>query len=251
MIRLAELRRNAFEQHDVRARGFQRLGAVEHALGGRFVATLHPEAAGLVHRLRLQPQVRAHRDVVAREEFDDLELAEPAFELDHFRAAFLHEAHGIRQRDVGRRIARERQIGHEERPMQAARHRFAVIDDVVHGHRHGGVVTLQDHAQRIAHQHQVGVGVVAQHREAGVVAGDARDLLVLALHPVERAQRDRRPRRIALFEMRVQVDPSCSRVRLYRGGAGCNTCALSSCAGSHPPARRNRPGSAPDRCWPR
>ncbi len=207
MISLAELRRNAFEQHDVRARRFQRLGAVEHALGGRFIATLHFETAGLVHRLRLEPEVRAHRDVVAREKFDDLELAEPAFELHHFRAAFLHEAHRVRQRDVGRRIARERQVGDEERPVQPARHRFAVIHDVVHGHGHRGVVTLQHHAERIADQHEIGVGVVAEHREARVVAGDARDLLVLALHPVERAQRDRRPRGIALFEMCVHDAP--------------------------------------------
>ena len=175
---------------------------------GRVVAPLHAEAAGLVHRLRLQSQVRAHRDVVAREEFDDLELAEAALELDHLRAAFLHEAHGVRERDVGRRITRERQVGHQERPMQSARHGFAVIDDVVHGHRHRGVVTLQHHAERIAHQHQVRVGVVAQHREARVVAGDAGDLLALALHLVERAQRHRRPRGIALFEMCVQVGPS-------------------------------------------
>ena len=160
-----------------------------------------------------RPEVRAHRDVVAREELDDLELPEPAFELHHLGAAFLHEAHGIRQRDVGGRIARERQVGHEERPMQSARHRFAVIDDVVHGDGHRGVVALQHHAQRIAHQHEVGVGVVAQHREARVVTGDARDLLALALHLVERAQRDRRPRRIALFEMCVQVEPLVERVR--------------------------------------
>src|SRR6188768_2914931 len=37
---LAELRRNAFEQHDVRARGLQRLRAVDHALRRRFVAAL-------------------------------------------------------------------------------------------------------------------------------------------------------------------------------------------------------------------
>ena len=111
------------------------------------VAALHAKSTGLVHRLRLQAQVRAHRDVVARQELHDLELADAAFELHHLRAALLHEAHGVRQRDVGRRITRERQIGHEERPMQSTRHGFAVIDDVVHGDRHRGVVTLQHHAE--------------------------------------------------------------------------------------------------------
>ena len=46
--------------------------------------------------------------------------------------------------------------------MQSARHGFAVIDDVVHRDGHRGVVTLQHHAQRIADQHEVRVGVVAQ-----------------------------------------------------------------------------------------
>src|SRR4051812_41232682 len=87
---------------------------LEHAPRRRVVTTLHAEAAGLVHRLWFEPQVRAHRDVVAREELDDLELADTAFQLDHFRAALLHEAHGIRQRDVRGRIARERQVGDQE-----------------------------------------------------------------------------------------------------------------------------------------
>src|SRR5688572_9227334 len=65
---LAELRRDALEQHDVGARRFERLGAVEHALRSRFIATLHAKTSGLVYRLRLEAEVRAYRDVVAREE---------------------------------------------------------------------------------------------------------------------------------------------------------------------------------------
>src|SRR5688500_18977373 len=42
---LAELRRNAFEQDDVGARGLERLGAVEHALRGGLVAALHAKTA--------------------------------------------------------------------------------------------------------------------------------------------------------------------------------------------------------------
>ena len=51
----------------------------DHLLGRRFLAPLHAKAAGLVHRLRLQSEVRAHRDVVAREELDDLDLAARRF----------------------------------------------------------------------------------------------------------------------------------------------------------------------------
>ena len=45
----AELRRNAFEQNDVRANGFKRLGVFHHLFCGRLFATLYTEAADLVH----------------------------------------------------------------------------------------------------------------------------------------------------------------------------------------------------------
>ena len=77
----------------------------EHLLGRRFLASLHAKAADLVHRLRLQPEVRAHGDVVAREELDDLDLPGAAFELDHLRAAFLHQAHGVLERLLARGVA--------------------------------------------------------------------------------------------------------------------------------------------------
>ena len=120
------------------------LSSMRFAAASSRPCTLNPPV--LCTDCGFRPEVRAHGDVVAREEFDDLELAEPAFELHHLRAALLHEPHGVGQRDVRRRIARERQVGHQERTMQPARHRFAVIDDVVHGDRHRGVVTLQHHA---------------------------------------------------------------------------------------------------------
>jgi hypothetical protein len=200
---LPQLGGNTFEQHDVGAGRFERPGLVDHALRGHVVAALHPEAAGFVDRLRLEPQVRAHGDVVPCEELDDFELPEPALQFHHLRATFLHEAHGIGEGDLGSRVTGEWQVRDEKRTVQAARHRFAVIDDVVHGHGHRSVVTLQHHAQRIADQHQIGVGIVDQHGEARVVTGEARDLLAFALHAVERAERDRWSRRIALLEMRI------------------------------------------------
>jgi hypothetical protein len=77
-------------------------------------------------------------------------------------------------------VAHERQVGHQERPVQSARHGSQWIDHVVHRHRHRGVVPLDHHAERIADQHHVDIGLVEQHGEAGVVAGEAGDLLALA-----------------------------------------------------------------------
>ena len=62
---LAERRRNAFEQHDIRTRPFERLSVAEHALGGLVLPALHAEAADFVNRLRLEPQVRTHGESLA------------------------------------------------------------------------------------------------------------------------------------------------------------------------------------------
>src|ERR1700728_3948906 len=93
--RLAELRRNAFEQHDVRTGRLQTLGFIEQPRGRFALATLDAESAGLVRRLRLEPQVGADRDVVAGQKLDDLGLAAAALELHHLRTALLHESHGV------------------------------------------------------------------------------------------------------------------------------------------------------------
>ena len=124
--------------------------------------------------------MRADGDVVAGEELDDVDLPGAALELDHLGAAFLHQPHGVRERQLARGVAHERQVGHQERAPQAPRHRAAVVDDVVHRDRHGRVVALDHHAERVTDQHDVGARLVDQRREARVVAGEAGDLLALA-----------------------------------------------------------------------
>ena len=55
-----------------------------------------------------------HRDVVAGKMLDDLDLPFAAFELDHHRAAVLHQPHRIVERLLVVRIAHERHVGDEE-----------------------------------------------------------------------------------------------------------------------------------------
>ena len=66
----------------------------EHLLRLLGFPALHAKPADLVHGLRLKPEVRADRDIVPRQVFDDLDLAFAALQLDHHRPAFLHQAHG-------------------------------------------------------------------------------------------------------------------------------------------------------------
>ena len=81
------------------------------------------------------------------QELDDVGLTFAAFQFDDARSALLHEPHGVRQRQITRRVTHEGQIGHQKGPVQAARNRGAVINHLIHGHRHRGVVSLNDHAQ--------------------------------------------------------------------------------------------------------
>jgi hypothetical protein len=127
-----------------------------------------------------------------REELDDLGLARSSLELDHLRAAFLHEPHGVLQRLLARRVRHERHVGHLERPEQSFGDRLGVIDDVIERDRHGRVVPLDHHAERVADQHDVDAGLVGQRGIARVIARDARDLLAARLHPGQRRHVDGR-----------------------------------------------------------
>ena len=178
-------------------------GCLEHLLGLLPVAPLHLEAADLVHGLRLQAQVRADRDVVPGQVLDDLDLPFPAFQLDHHRSAFLHQAHGVVERLRGIGVTHERHVRHQERAPEPAGDRARVVDDVGDRHGHRRVVTLDDHAERIPYQHQVGAGQVDELREACVIGGETGDRFARRLHVPQRRHVDGRLRHAALFKLRI------------------------------------------------
>ena len=66
--------------------------------------------------------------------------------------------------------------------LDAAADRAGVVDDVVEGHRDGGGLALDDHAQGVADQEDVGSTTIAQAREGGVVTGNHGDALGVGLH---------------------------------------------------------------------
>ena len=53
-----------------------------------------------------------HRNVVLCEKLDHFDLASRAFELDHHRAAFLHQAYGIVECLFRHRVTHEWHIRH-------------------------------------------------------------------------------------------------------------------------------------------
>jgi hypothetical protein len=168
---------------------FERLRVLDHLLGCGSIATLHTKTAGLVHGLRLQAEMRAHGDVMARKKFNDFDLTAAAFELHHLRRAFLHEAHGVGERVILRRIAHERHIRDQERAVQTACNGGTVVHDVIHRHRHRGAMTLDHHAHRIPDEHDICIALVYEPGKTRVIAGQRGDLLALRLHVRERAER--------------------------------------------------------------
>ena len=184
----------------------KRFRVAQHLLGRSLLAALHTKAADLVHGLRLQTQVRAHGDIMIREELDDLDLARTAFELHHLCAALLHQTHGILERLLFRGVSHERHVRHQERAVQTLRDRLAVIDHVVERDGHGRVVTLDHHAERIADEHEIDTGIVDERREARVIGGDAGDLFAFGLSCA------RASRRLLAGEARTALGGACTWV---------------------------------------
>jgi hypothetical protein len=87
--------------------------------------------------------------------------------------------------------------------MQAARDRGAVIHHVIHCHRHGGVMALDHHAERVADQHHIHAGGIQQRGEGGVIGGQAGDLLAALFHLRERIERHRRPLGVTLLQVGI------------------------------------------------
>lgn len=108
--------RNALQQHNIRSCILQSPGRVHHDPCLIRFPPLHPKSANLVDRLRLEAQVRANRNVVPGQVFDDLDLIFSTFELDHHGATLLHQADGVIERLFGRPVTHKRHIGDEKCP---------------------------------------------------------------------------------------------------------------------------------------
>jgi len=119
-------------------------------------------------------------------------------------AALLHESNRVADRlFVGDLVRAERHVADHQRVAHGARHRSRHEQHLVHGHRHGRVVSLDDHAERIANQHDVSAGRIHQRSEAGVVGREARDLLAGGTHLRQGIKRYRRMVRVTLLELRI------------------------------------------------
>ena len=181
--------RHILGQHHVGAVRDAFVRLAHQRVGLRRLFTLAPQAAEFVHRLRAQPDMRAHRNALPAERGDDGRRAVGDFQFDHLRAAVLHQALGAVERLQRRQATHERQVGGQHRARQPAPGAAAVVGDVVGGHGDGRAPPLHHRPQRVADQHQVHAGALHRARERGVVGGQAGDGFAGLFHVAENAQR--------------------------------------------------------------
>ncbi len=169
---LPEPGRYRFEHDEARARRLELHGVLDQLLLCVLALALHAVAAELVHRLRGEADVAAHRNAALGEKahrFGDLGAA---LELHHLRAG-RHQFGRAAERLLWRfLIAAERHVADEKTAFAAARDAARVIGHVGERHRQRGLVSLQHHAERVADQEAVQAGCVQHRGEARVVAGE-------------------------------------------------------------------------------
>ncbi len=104
-------------------------------------------------------------------------------DLDHVGAAFLDEPDRRRERAVDALLHRtEGHVAADQRALDAAAHRLAADQHLVHRDFERIVVAPQIDADRIADRDEIDAGAVGDARDLIIPGDDADALLALALH---------------------------------------------------------------------
>ncbi len=101
-----------------------------------------------------------------------------ALQFHGIHAAVLQQTTGVAHR-LGpvSLVGHERHIADEIRVLRPAPHGLAVVQHLVHRHRHGGIIAQHHHAQRITDQDRVQSRPIRSQRAGIVVGGDHGDWL--------------------------------------------------------------------------
>ena len=97
-----------------------------------------------------------------------------AFNFDHVSTG-THNRCGVFEGLFRRGIRHKRQVSQQQAVWCAATYGGSVVGDIGNGNWQGGVVPLNRHAQRIAHQHDVKPFISKEFGEAIVISGDGRE----------------------------------------------------------------------------
>ncbi len=172
-----------------RARIFEQLG-FRHELRRHFRRCLRARRrlravgdAVLQGGLRGDAELREDRDACTHEGAHRVGEIGGAVELDHVRAAFLHQSDRSLESALGTLLQRpEREIAAHQRALDAAAHRFADDQHLVHGDLERIAVAPQIHADGIAHRYEIDAGAIRDARDLVIPRHHAHALFAFALH---------------------------------------------------------------------
>ena len=137
-------------------------GFVMRAAGGA-------EAAGDVHRLRHQANMAANRHAALCQELNRFGHFHTAFQLHGLAAGFGQHAGSVGKCLLRRfLVAAEWQIHHHTGMLRAAHHGGAVRDHRVERYTQRARQTVQNHAERIAHQQYIAMRIEQAGDRRGV-----------------------------------------------------------------------------------
>ena len=177
-------------QHDRETAGvLQRKGVVAQLQRRLGAGRLHLVAPQLGGCLRRQPDVAHRRHASGDDGPHGCRHLAAALQLHRVHVRLLQVAPGVADRlAAAHLVGHERHVADQQGARRAARHRLAVVQHLVHGHRHRVAVAQHGHGQGVADQDGIHPRLVHQLRRRVVVRrqhGDRPARVPLALEVVE------------------------------------------------------------------
>ncbi len=149
---IGQCARNGLHQQHAGASRFKRLGSFDDALGSCVVPSLDLEPTHLMHRLRCQPHVGAHRDTATHQKLHRRHHFLATFDLDHLGPG-PHQLRGIAKGFLwGYLRAAKRHVGQNEHRAGAACNAGGMVGHVSNADGQRRIMSLHHHAQGITHQ---------------------------------------------------------------------------------------------------
>ena len=134
-----------------------------------------------------QPHVNAHGNAALGQKADS--ACQPGGTFDfHYMGTSAHEYGSIGQGLIFRGIAHERHVADQQSPFIGAVNAGSVIGHLLQRYRQSAVMTLQHHAQRVAHEQCLHPRLTGLTGEGRIVGGQAGEFFTFALEGIQGAE---------------------------------------------------------------
>ena len=177
---------HALQQQQVRPRLLQRKRRLSQFRSLVGSTPMPSDAIHLGQTLRTQAQMRTDRQPLLRQAANDFDLLLGSLKFDHLCATLLHQPRSVGLRHGHVAATHVRQVADQQGAPNATGNALRVVDHVVHRHRPGGAMPLDDHAKRIADQDELDSACIQYARERCVVSRQAgKPTFPLPSHPAQ------------------------------------------------------------------